>query len=160
MGRRGPRPTPTALKVLRGETRPSRVNREEPKPLPAFPDPPAHLSEAALAIWERVRAQTAHTRVIRGADADILELYCEALVRYREASALLARSGFLIKGARQGELVKNPLVAMVRDLGSQVRALAGELGLTPASRSSLRTGEGAAPEGRLAGFRERHGRAG
>lgn len=160
MGKRGPKPTPTRLRVLRGETRPSRIDRDEPQPLPTFPDPPAHLSEAAKAVWEHVRAQMAHTRVIRGADADILELYCETLVRYREASDLLAKSGFLIKGARHGELVKNPLVAMVRDTGSGVRALAGELGLTPSSRSSLRAGESPGPGGRLAGFRARHGRAG
>ena len=29
MGRRGPAPTPTKIKILRGETRPSRVNYRE-----------------------------------------------------------------------------------------------------------------------------------
>jgi P27 family predicted phage terminase small subunit len=140
MGRRGPKPTPTELKLLRGETRPSRVNLDEPQPLPAFPEVPDHLSDDAKAVWAHVREQMGHTRVIRGADRDILELYCETLARYREASALLERSGFVIKGARHGDLVRNPLVAMVRDLTVQVRAVAGELGLTPASRTSLRAG--------------------
>jgi P27 family predicted phage terminase small subunit len=160
MGSRGPKPTPTNLKVLRGETRPSRLNLDEPQPLPTFPDAPAHLSDEAKAVWGRVREQMGHTRVIRGADADILELYCETLVRSREASALLGRSGFLIKGARHGELVKNPLVAMVRDITAQVRILAGELGLTPASRTSLRAGEAGGVSDRLSGFRGRHGQAG
>jgi hypothetical protein len=30
MGRRGPAPTPTGMKLRQGETRPSRVNRMEP----------------------------------------------------------------------------------------------------------------------------------
>ena len=40
MGRRGPAPTPTKLKLLRGETRPSRINRAEPKPggVPRMPE--------------------------------------------------------------------------------------------------------------------------
>lgn len=160
MGKRGPKPTPTKLKVLRGETRPSRLNPDEPQPLRSFPAPPEHLSEAAREVWKRVRTETAHTGIIRGADAPVLEVYCETLVRYREASDLLGRSGFLIKGARSGELVKNPLVAMVRDLGAQVRALAGELGLTPSSRTTLRATESAGLSGALAAFRERHGRAG
>lgn len=160
MGKRGPKPTPTDLKLLRGETRPSRVNRKEPQPLPTFPEPPEHLGDEARAVWARVGEQMGHTGVIRGADADILELYCETLVRYRETSELLARSGFLIKGARSGDLVKNPLVAMVRDLAIQIRALAGELGLTPGSRTSLRATEAQAVSGKLATFRERHGQVG
>ena len=158
MGSRGPKPTPTKLKVLRGETRPSRVNRAEPQPVQLFPEPPEHLSDEAKAAWAHVQTTMASTRVITAADADMLELYCESLARYREWSELLGKSGPLIKGARHGELVKNPLVAMVRDTGTQVRALAGELGLTPASRSSLRADQHA-DGGRLASFRERHGQA-
>ena len=33
MGRRGPAPTPTKVKRLRGETRPSRLNLHEPSPV-------------------------------------------------------------------------------------------------------------------------------
>ena len=46
-----------------------------------------------------------------------------------------------MRGARGGELVKNPLHQIVRDNALLVRALARELGLTPAARVGLRGGE-------------------
>ena len=43
MGKRGPAKTPPALAVLRGETRPSRVNLDAPTPPPVKPHPPDYL---------------------------------------------------------------------------------------------------------------------
>ena len=48
MGRRGPAPTPTKVKRLRGETRPSRLNHAEPLPHPALPRMPADMD-----AWRR-----------------------------------------------------------------------------------------------------------
>ena len=142
MGARGPRPTPTALKVLRGETRPSRLDRAEPKPraepLPTPPD----LGPAATEVWRRVVRGMGPTGVITGVDAESLRIYCESVARYRHAAELLDASGPLItaagRGARRGELVKNPLHQIVRDNAVLVRAYARELGLTPAARVGLR----------------------
>src|SRR5437660_1164931 len=53
MGRRGPAPTPTRLRVLRGETRPSQVNRAEPEPLAGQPVAPADLDPDAREVWAR-----------------------------------------------------------------------------------------------------------
>jgi P27 family predicted phage terminase small subunit len=141
VGRRGPRPAPAALKLLRGETRPSRVNHHEPRPLDRFPEPPPDLSAAAAAVWGRVLAEFGHTRIIRAADHDVLRLYCEAVVRYEEASRLLAGSGPLVQSKRTGDLVKNPLHQVARDNAALVRQLAGDLGLSPSARTSLRGDE-------------------
>ena len=137
MGRRGPAPTPTALKVLRGETRPSRLNRDEPMPAETLPLVPDDLSPAARPVWRRVLREFGQTGVIRGADGDVLRIYCETVARYERASQLLDQSGPLVRGARSGELVKNPLHQIVRDNAVLIRALAGELGLTPAARVGL-----------------------
>lgn len=136
MGRRGPAPLPTKVKLLHGETRPSRLNLDEPKPPANAPVMPPDLDPAAQAVWERVLRDQA-PGVILAAHADVLRLYCEAVVRYGEASALLGKSGLLLRGARGAEVVRNPLVAMVRDSGEQVRVLARELGLTPSSLSGV-----------------------
>jgi P27 family predicted phage terminase small subunit len=138
MGRRGPSPTPTPLKLLRGETRPSRVNRAEPQPIDRLPAKPGDLDDAADAVWDHVMAEFGHTGVIKASDTDVLRMYCEAVARYQEASRLLTRSGPLVKGARANEFVKNPLHQVVRDNAMLVRQLAGDLGLTPSSRSGLR----------------------
>jgi len=47
-----PIPTPTALKILRGNPGKRRLNREEPQSLPTDATPPADLPAAAVAIWE------------------------------------------------------------------------------------------------------------
>jgi P27 family predicted phage terminase small subunit len=152
MGRRGPAPAPAKLKLLRGETRPSRVNYREPRPLPGLPERPADLIAGAEIVWQRSVAALAAMGVLSGADRDLLRVYAETVVRYEQAATLYATTGPLIVGARRGELVKNPLAAMVRDLGSQVQHLGRELGLSPAGRASLHAAESAAPGARLAAF--------
>ena len=158
MGRRGPSPAPTALKLLRGERRPSRVNYDEPKPLFHLPAKPAGLSAGAALVWERVIAELGHTGVITVADADVLRAYAEAVDRYASAAEALAASGPLIRGARAGELIKNPLHQIVRDNAMLMLALARELGTTPSARSGLRSPRTAEPGARLAAFlRSGHG---
>ena len=144
MGRRGPTPTPTALKILRGETRPSRINRDEPRPVGELVPIPDDLPAEAQAVWRSVLREFGHTGVIRGADGDVMRIYCETVARYEKASRLLDQSGPLIKGARGGVLVKNPLHQVVRDNAVLVRSLAGELGLTPAARVGLHDANGRA----------------
>jgi P27 family predicted phage terminase small subunit len=75
--------------------------------------------------------------VILAAHADVLRVYCECVARYGAWSRLLAQSGPLIRGARGGELVRNPLAGMVRDQADQVRMLARELGLTPSALAGM-----------------------
>jgi P27 family predicted phage terminase small subunit len=136
VGRRGPASLPTRVKLLHGETRPSRLNHNEPRPPSDAPVMPADLEPAAQKVWARVMATQA-PGVILAAHTDTLRLYCEWVVRYEAWSRHLARSGPLIKGARGHDLVRNPLVAMVRDAGAEVRVLARELGLTPSSLSGV-----------------------
>ena len=130
-------PTPTKLKLLRGESRPSRLNRSEPSPRAGLPRMPLDLGDVARTVWRRVLREMGATGVITAVDGDVLRLYCEAVARYRHASGLLDTSGPVIRGARGGELIKNPLHQVVRDNAVLVRSLARELGLTPAARTSL-----------------------
>lgn len=144
MGRRGPAPAPTSLKLLRGETRPSRVNYSEPQPAATTPKPPANLGLEARTVWLRLIKEVGPSGVLRGADLDTVRCYCEAVVRYEQAAELLSRTGPLVKGRRAGEMIKNPLHQVVRDNATLVLTFARELGLTPSARSGLRApaGEG------------------
>lgn len=136
MGRRGPTPTPTKVKMLRGETRPSRLNLHEPMPAPDVPKIPADMDAEAKVVWRRVLRDMRHTGVIRAADADILRCYCEAVSRYAQAARLYAQSGPIVK--RDGNLVKNPLHQVARDNADEIRQFARELGLSPSARVGLR----------------------
>lgn len=143
MGRRGPTPTPSAVKVRTGETRPSRVNRMEPLPRLGAPPMPRGMDEGAQKVWRRVLREMRGSAVILGADADVLRCYCEAVSRYQQAAELYARSSPLV--TRDRELVKNPLHQVVRDNADAVRLFARELGLSPSARAGLRVEASAVP---------------
>ena len=136
MGRRGPAPTPTKVKRLRGETRPSRLNNTEPLPRSDLPRMPADMDADAKAVWRRVMRDMGASGVIRAADADVLRCYCEAVSRYVQAARLYAQSGPITR--RDGNLVKNPLHQVARDNADEVRQFARELGLSPSARVGLR----------------------
>jgi P27 family predicted phage terminase small subunit len=128
---------PTKVKLLRGETRPSRLNLHEPMPSPDVPKMPADMDAEAKVVWRRVLRDMRHTGVIRAADTDVLRAYSESVARYQYAGRLLAQSGPLVRGQR-GELVKNPLHQVVRDNADEIRQFARELGLSPSARVGLR----------------------
>lgn len=140
MGRRGPAPTPTGVKVRQGETRPSRVNLLEPLPRLAPPVIPRGIDPAAAKVWRRVVREMRGADLILAADADVLRCYCEAVSRYVAAAELYAQSSPLLKD--RGHLAKNPLHQVVRENADQVRLFARELGLTPSARAGLRMESG------------------
>lgn len=138
MGERGPQKLPTKLKLLRGERKASRLNRDAPAPRSRRPVMPAGMTPGAARVWRRVMLEFGATGIITAVDAPILRLYCEAVDRGVEAATSLAVTGALIRGARRGDLIKNPLHQIVRDNADLVIRLARELGLSPGSREGLR----------------------
>lgn len=131
---------PTKLKLLHGERRKSRLNRSEPAPAPGLPVMPLGLSEAAQQVWQGVIRDFGSTGVITAVDGEALRAYCDAVARYQHAAEMLDKSGPLVRGARSGELVKNPLHQVVRDNADLMRQFARELGLTPSARTALHVG--------------------
>jgi P27 family predicted phage terminase small subunit len=137
MGRRGPAPHPTALKLLHGEQRASRINANEPRPRIAAPEAPAWLSERAAQEWERIVPELTAMGTARASDSVALAAYCEAVARLAAAVQVVAQAGMLIRDAGGG-VRKNPAVAQARDASNDVRQWAREFGLTPSARSPLR----------------------
>ncbi|MEO0035368.1 MAG: hypothetical protein RLZZ501_1391, partial [Pseudomonadota bacterium] len=50
----GRRPTPTHLKLVRGNPGKRPLNEAEPTPARALPSPPAHMSDEAKVAWGRM----------------------------------------------------------------------------------------------------------
>ena len=133
MGRRGPQPAPAALKFVRGETRPSRTNPNEPDFPPACElRPPAGLTGPGLHEWKRLAALLTESGVLTDADVSCFEDYCRALSSLRAYEQKAKRAGLdvAITKGYQNAIVK---------LRSQVTQLRSHLGLTPSSRSSVKT---------------------
>jgi P27 family predicted phage terminase small subunit len=138
MGKRGPAPKPTALRLLHGD-RPSRVNTDEPIPDRGLPECPDDVSDEVRAIWDYTVRQIDVMGMSSRADRDTLRAYCEAVITHRRSSALLAKSEVLVKSALGGP-VRNPAVAVQRDAAQTLVRLAQQFGLTPAARSEIRAG--------------------
>lgn len=139
MTKPGPQPTPTHLKIVRGN-RKDRINFNEPKPKKAKPICPEWLSEQAKQIWERTASQLEMMNLLYEADQDILAAYSNAVATYILASKMVDETGILVEGRRDG-MVTNPAVRIQRDSATLIKQLAGELGLTPSARTRLKAEE-------------------
>ena len=135
MGQRGPAPTPTHLRLLRGD-RASRINAHEPVAPTALPVPPEEIADDVRAIWDFTVRELDAMRLASSADRDALLCLCEAIATHRKASAILARSPVLVKSV-QGALIRNPALAVQRDAAHAIRSLAQLFGLTPSGRSAI-----------------------
>jgi P27 family predicted phage terminase small subunit len=140
MTRPGPKPTPTHLRMLRGD-RKDRINTAEPKPRKQRARVPAWLSPDARAVWQRTAKQLDAMGLLYAADEDVIVAYVHAVVNYRKATKIVEELGLLVEGRRDG-LVTNPAVRVQRDAATLIRMLAAELGLTPSARSRLSVEEG------------------
>jgi P27 family predicted phage terminase small subunit len=98
---------------------------------------PAGMSAESKRVWRRVVRDYGHTGVLTAADSDVVRLYCDAVARYETAAKLLDESSPLLRRRNGSELVRNPLIQIVRDNAILAKSLARELGLTPASRAGL-----------------------
>lgn len=136
MGRRGPPPKPTPLKLLHG-AKPHRINSAEPQ----MPDGPVRkppwLSPSAAAEWDEVAPHLSSAKVLTVADATVLGFYCETVAVAKRLSELAANSPPVVTG-REKTIVKNPIFAQRRDAVDQALRLAREFGLTPSARSGIK----------------------
>jgi P27 family predicted phage terminase small subunit len=136
VGRRGPAPKPTALRVLHGD-KASRINLAEPRPRDVPPERPPWLSAGAAEEWDRIAPDLARMGTAKAIDAAGLAAYCEAVARFRTANDMLAQSQVLIVDRDQRPRV-NPALRVARDASYEMRMWAREFGLTPSARSPLR----------------------
>jgi P27 family predicted phage terminase small subunit len=135
MGQRGRAPSPTNVRLLHGETRPSRVNRNEPQPREEHPDPPDWLTKEARQVWDRTVAELDHMGLLHAADTDSLVCYVNAVTTYARAQKMLDLGGVMIE--RDGKAVRNPAHIVVLQNAVLINRFAREFGLTPSSRTGI-----------------------
>lgn len=144
---RGPKPTPTALRLLTGggprEDRPN-----EPMPpaadMPACPD---WLSGWAQDEWLRVAEILYGMGVLTEVDQTAMAAYCMSYSAWRKAEEDLMRaqdaaredpadktSGGALMETTNGNLVQSPLVGIANVARREMLRLATEFGLTPSAR--------------------------
>jgi P27 family predicted phage terminase small subunit len=142
MAKPGPKPTPTKLKIIRGNPGKRKINDAEPVTNMLLAEPPEHLSGEALKEWHRVAGELNSMGVITGIDAAVLAAYCQSYGRWVEAERVLTKmknsaDGLLIK-TTNGNYIQNPLVGIANKSMADMVKYSTEMGMTPSSRSGIK----------------------
>jgi P27 family predicted phage terminase small subunit len=142
MGRRGTKPTPTAMLKLRGSWR-ADLNKNEPQPDVGLPEMPDFLEGNALACWDELAPMLVGLNVLTVADKHALALLCETYSSWRRAIEMLKKHGdvypILDDNGKIKYLQQTPYVSMSKAYAKQLKDMLCEFGLTPSSRSRIQT---------------------
>ena len=145
MGRRGPPPEPTALRLVKGNPGKRAANKQEPKleVAPAESDVPERLKKfpVALAEWNRLYRELVEKGVLTIGDLTEFENYCYVLAQLRLYEELAEQPGAIISGHFGASL----------KLRAQLGQIGARLGLNPSARSGIKSIE-KKPESKLTKF--------
>ena len=141
MGRRGPPPKPTRLKVIAGNPGKYPLNHREPQPRKAVPRCPDWLPDEAKTEWRWMVRELAAMGLLTSVDKHALIVYCQTWVRWRTAEDFIQKHGesYPLRGADDKIKCFQPFpqVATARSLVTVLKSYQQEFGLTPASRSRI-----------------------
>jgi P27 family predicted phage terminase small subunit len=144
----GPKPTPTHLRLLRGNPGKRPIGRElEPPRTTEPPEPPNFLVGYALDEWWRVAPGLWQLGLLSPLDVSTLAAYCQAYKHWRTAEELLAgmaerdpaTSALLVRRA-SGDVGQNPVVRIAANAAADMVRYAAEFGFSPAARSRVAAG--------------------
>lgn len=141
--KRGKKPTPTNLKILRGNPGKRALPKNEPTPEVACPPPPDILSPVAKKHWKVIARQLFDANIMTNLDIDALTIYCEAYSRWVQAGEAIQKEGVIIKQKSHDGSVEylkaNPYMQIQQKSFDQMKAILTEFGMSPSSRTRVRT---------------------
>lgn len=149
MGKRGPKPAPTAIKIARGN--PSKENlddrvKREPRPAEGDIVPPDWVTGVALEKWDDVVPKLQAMKVMSTSDIDTIARYCvlhEQWAKYLDQM----RRGLDVLVLRDSDgkvkyMQSSPAATMFLKIGQQMLRIEQEFGLTPSSRTGISVDNG------------------
>ncbi|MFK0090657.1 phage terminase small subunit P27 family [Pseudomonas sp. NPDC090755] len=151
----GRRPTPTELKLVRGNPGKRPINKKEPLPAKRIPSTPGHLTNEGQVAWGRLTVLLDRMGVLTEADGFALERLCDCYAEILALRELVDTNGRTYETtSTQGELVikANPAVAMLADADRRFKSYLVEFGLTPAARSKVQVKDDEPKEDQFAEF--------
>ena len=141
MGKRGPKQTPTKLKVLRGNPGRRRLNENEPLPPPDGVVMPKHLGKVAVTKWNHLLPLLQAVKVMTRADVEALARYCDTYEWWLATRATLKKEGdtypILNDKGEVKYIAQRPEVSIAHKLATQLRQLEQDFGLNPSARTGL-----------------------
>lgn len=160
----GRRPLPTALKKLRGNPGRRPLNVEEPKPLAGEPDMPRTLGAIAQQKWRELVPALLAMGVLTTIDGTALEACCMnyqlwvlALGEIQARGIMIDEPVFNKRGNEVGtQRKRNPAIGVANEADRRFRSYLVEFGMTPASRSRLKTEKSPEDEDPESAYVRRH----
>ncbi len=135
---RGRKPKPTKIKKLAGNPGKRALNPAEPEPRVVAPQAPAHLSDDEKAKWNDLVKELSPLGLLTSIDIDALSFYCVVYGRWVKAETMVREKGEIIKTAA-GNIIQNPYLSIANRALDQLNKLGAEFGMTPSSRSRVKT---------------------
>ncbi len=136
MGRRGPAPKPTRLRLLAGNPGHRPINGKEPQPKVEIPSCPKHLGREARCEWKRIARELKALGLLSKIDRAGLAAYCVSWGRWVEAEDKLREHGTIVKSPN-GFAVQSPFLSVANQAMRQMTKLLAEFGMTPSSRTRV-----------------------
>ena len=140
MGKRGPAPKPTALRVLEGNPGKRPLNDREPKPKRERVECPPELSPGARAEWDRIIDELDRLGLITTLDRAALAAYCQHWGYFVTANQNLQKYGDVLKSPN-GCVIVSPYVGIMNRASEMMYRYAKEFGFTPSSRTQVSAGK-------------------
>jgi len=140
----GPKPRPTALKVIEGNPGKRPIHGNEPEPISEIPDPPDELNDDAKTEWARVCDELYRVGLLSRIDRSALAAYCQAFGRWMQAERGIrdmavdpkTMGGIIVENSA-GNLAPNPLVGIAHKAMHDMMRYAEHFGMTPSARARL-----------------------
>jgi len=151
----GRRPTPTSLRILKGNPQRRPINGAEPTiPAGDLPEPTEELDAEGLKTWARYVPILLGAGLATPADAPALTALCQKWSEWVAIQRRLKVEGMIV--VRKGIPVRHPLAQQADVIAAQLKAYFVEFGMTPASRSRISVNV-PKPKSKVDSFREKHG---
>lgn len=136
MGRRGPPPDPTVIRLLKGNPGKRAISADEPKPRVKAPPCPPELNDAAKKEWRRVSRLLVKLGLLTEVDRAALAGYCDAYATWITSAEKIQATGMVI--VYKGLPMQSPWVAIHANAGKLMLRFLQEFGLSPSSRSRVK----------------------
>ncbi len=160
MGKRGPRPEPTVLKIAKGNPGCRPLNKAEPVPAAGKIEPPDWVTGKSLEKWNDVVPKLLGMGVMTPADIDTLARYCTMYEQYLKYLDEVRQGNDVLVIRDEAGKVKymqsTPAATMLTKLAVSMLRIEQEFGLTPSARTGIATTQ-SKPQDDLEAFFGKHG---
>lgn len=146
---RGRKPTPTYLKIIRGNPGCRPINKDEPQPLDGLPPLPTELTGKAKDEWDRATNELRVMGGLKTSDMAVIAMYAHAWsiwcaimdrINKRPDPFWTEQTDKIDEktGKPVYKVVPSPLIRELRHAEAHLLRFASELGFSPAVRSRMR----------------------